>query len=300
MAIVKLHQEGLVKYTVSQNVDGLHLRSGIHSDQLAELHGNTNLETCTKCGAKYLRDFDTRTALAVFDHVTGRLCDDPSCRGQLIDSIINFGESLPTEELDRSFKEARKCDLCIVLGSSLRVSPAAEVPAIVARNGKKVVICNLQKTPLNPYCAMEIHAEIDDVMMGIMKRLGLEIPKFTIKRRLAVNISDGKICFQGLDATKDIPYSFLREMEVAFITTNDHGKDSVIKKVVLPREPYVTPLPQGVDDSFKVEIVLRFQGHYGEPDLAMTFKERFTSTDKTVYELSYEVRKGGPWKVTRK
>ena len=60
MAMVKLHEEGLVKFTISQNVDGLHRRSGIPPTELAELHGNTNLETCQQCGRQYFRDFETR------------------------------------------------------------------------------------------------------------------------------------------------------------------------------------------------------------------------------------------------
>lgn len=60
MALVQLHKEGVVKYTVSQNIDGLHRRSGLKRTNLAELHGNTNLETCEKCKRQYLRDFETR------------------------------------------------------------------------------------------------------------------------------------------------------------------------------------------------------------------------------------------------
>ena len=60
MAMVKLHEEGLVKFTISQNVDGLHRRSGLPASQLAELHGNTNLEKCQQCGRQYFRDFETR------------------------------------------------------------------------------------------------------------------------------------------------------------------------------------------------------------------------------------------------
>lgn len=60
MAIVQLQREGKVRFTVSQNVDGLHRRSGLGPAQLAELHGNTNLETCGKCKRQYLRDFETR------------------------------------------------------------------------------------------------------------------------------------------------------------------------------------------------------------------------------------------------
>ena len=60
MAIVKLHEAGQVKFTISQNIDGLHRRSGLGPTQLAELHGNMNLETCQKCHRQYLRDFETR------------------------------------------------------------------------------------------------------------------------------------------------------------------------------------------------------------------------------------------------
>jgi len=55
-------QEGLLKHLVSQNTDGLHRRSGIPTDKLSELHGNTNLEVCITCHKEYMRDFRVRNA----------------------------------------------------------------------------------------------------------------------------------------------------------------------------------------------------------------------------------------------
>lgn len=68
------------------------------------------------------------------DHKTTRKCDDPTCKGQLHDSIINFGENLPEKELNDGFKHSEIADLHIVLGSSLRVTPAADMPAATANN----------------------------------------------------------------------------------------------------------------------------------------------------------------------
>jgi NAD-dependent SIR2 family protein deacetylase len=143
MALVELQKRNLLKFIISQNVDGLHRRSGIPSDKIAELHGNTNLEQCKKCGKKYLRDFRTRNAMAVHDHATGRFCDDKKCNGELFDSIINFGEGLPELDMNLGFAHSAEADLCLVMGSSLRVSPACNMPELVGKNKKNLVIVNL-------------------------------------------------------------------------------------------------------------------------------------------------------------
>lgn len=111
MAFVSLLEAGLMKFLVSQNVDGLHRKSGVPAEKISELHGNTNLEKCKDCGKQYLRDFKVRNAKKAKAHKTGRLCDDPSCRGALRDSIINFGESLPEEDLDNGFNHAECADV---------------------------------------------------------------------------------------------------------------------------------------------------------------------------------------------
>lgn len=99
------------------------------------------------------------------DHKTGRKC---VCGGDLYDSIINFGENLPEWELDAGFENSYKADLCLAMGSSLTVTPAADMPAEVGKRKKNLVIVNLQKTPLDKYAKLKIHAFCDKVMEKLM------------------------------------------------------------------------------------------------------------------------------------
>ena len=124
MALVELMNRGKLHHIISQNVDGLHRKSGIAKDNITEVHGNTNLEICQKCGKDYMRDFRVRTANKATVHKTGRKCDNPKCAGELHDTIINFGESLRGEDIQRGMAEGLASDLMLCLGSSLRVSPA--------------------------------------------------------------------------------------------------------------------------------------------------------------------------------
>jgi NAD-dependent SIR2 family protein deacetylase len=79
----------------------------------------------------------------VHDHKTGNICDDPLCKGELIDTIINFNENLQEKDLDLGFGHSSVADLCLCMGSSLRVTPAASMPEMVFQKGGKVVIVNL-------------------------------------------------------------------------------------------------------------------------------------------------------------
>lgn len=103
LALVKLIEESILKFIISQNVDGLHRKSGVPATQIAALHGNTNLEKCLKCERTYMRDYRVRTASEVHEHKTGRYCDNLTCKGELIDSIINFKEPLRENELTMGY-----------------------------------------------------------------------------------------------------------------------------------------------------------------------------------------------------
>ena len=188
MALVKLCNENKLKFIISQNVDGLHRRSGIPSNKLSELHGNTNLEVCIKCNHYYLKDYHVRTSLIVDEHKTGRICTIQNCDGELKDTIINFGETLPMDELNKAEQNTNKGDICLALGSSLTVSPACNLAKEFGVNRKKdLVIVNLQRTNLDSKCSVRIFAKCDDVMRLLMKKLKLEIPEWRLVRYININ-----------------------------------------------------------------------------------------------------------------
>jgi mono-ADP-ribosyltransferase sirtuin 6 len=175
MALVGLVSSGVVKLVISQNVDGLHLRSGIPREKLAELHGNLFLETCEVCGWEYLRDFDVG---GISFQTTGRFCTRSGCGGALRDTLLDWDDSLPEADFLKAQTALGECDLCLCMGTSLRIRPASELPLISVRNGGKLVICNLQNTPKDRHAWMNIHAPVDDTMSGVMALLSIPIPPF--------------------------------------------------------------------------------------------------------------------------
>ncbi|CAF1210511.1 unnamed protein product [Adineta ricciae] len=292
MALVELQRRGILKCLVSQNCDGLHLRSGMNPKYLAELHGNMNLEICSKCDAKYLRDYDA--AAGRLDHLTGRRCDKPDCRGYLKDSIINFGENLPEEEITKAFTHAEKADLCLVLGSSLTVTPAADVPRRVGKRSQKLVIGNLQRTPLYSLATVNIHAFSDTIMQGLMERLGIPIPQWIVRRRVRVTretSSDGhnyEVLIEGRDPDKpNIPFSLFKTVEI-----KSDGKD--MKQIT--REPFLFELPK--DKIRPVNIQLHFFGHYNELPFDLKYEDAKHIPHEDEFYLFYNPMIG-QWKKTK-
>mmetsp|Transcript_10585 Transcript_10585/g.38917 ORF Transcript_10585/g.38917 Transcript_10585/m.38917 type:complete len:443 (+) Transcript_10585:219-1547(+) len=175
MALKALSDRGMLSYLSSQNVDGLHLRSGIARHLLAELHGNCFAERCASCGFEYVRDFELRS---VGFRATSRRCTIPTCRGRLHDQCLDWDNALPEAELKRTESEMRKADLVLCLGTSLQIRPACYLPLRCLRNGGRLVIVNLQKTPMDRKAHLVIHAKADEVMHFIMTQLAIPVPRF--------------------------------------------------------------------------------------------------------------------------
>lgn len=182
MALLKLVQENLVHYIVSQNVDGLHIKSGLPRSKISELHGNMFVEKCDRCETEYVR----RNAVTTVGlKKTGGLCERKRvrghCRGKLRDTILDWEDSLPYQDLVLAEDHSRKADLAICLGTSLQIQPSGNLPVLTVKNGGKLVVVNLQKTRHDKKATLVINHYVDKVMKELMDGLGLSIPSFTGK-----------------------------------------------------------------------------------------------------------------------
>ncbi len=150
-ALAKLEREGIVKSVITQNIDGLHQMAG--SKKVIELHGNTSVFYCERCG-KIHENNKVLTGTEV------PLC--VSCGGTVRPDVVLYGESLPADAFNEAERDIKKADLLIVGGTSLTVFPAASL--VAEYKGKHMVIINLSPTPYDEYADLVIRAPIDKVL----------------------------------------------------------------------------------------------------------------------------------------
>ncbi len=164
---VWLHERGRLLGVVTQNVDGLHQAAGLPVELLVELHGNAHQVRCLGCGWGCPRQ-EVQKRLEAGDLNP----DCPSCGGILKPATVAFCQPLPPEEIERAREMAAACDLCLVIGSSLTVYPAAYVPHWARSAGAKLAILNLEPTRLDDLCEVIVHApaaETCERMIHIME-----------------------------------------------------------------------------------------------------------------------------------
>lgn len=166
-AISKLASVGTLKFCITQNVDGLHRRSGLSRNKHAALHGCAFTETCVSCQTEHFRDQDVG---GMSFQPTGRVCGLEGCQGNLHDTLLDWEDALPEDDFERAELECDASDLVLCLGTSLRIEPAGSLPT----RAKQFVIVNLQITPKDDESALIIRAPVDEVMDYLMKHLGYE------------------------------------------------------------------------------------------------------------------------------
>tara|TARA_B100001971_G_scaffold114382_1_gene105296 strand:- start:117 stop:809 length:693 start_codon:yes stop_codon:yes gene_type:complete len=154
-AIAHLVQTGQIKTIITQNIDGLHQKSGIPDAQMIELHGNTTYCVCLECGTRHelqpiMQAFEADESLPI--------CRD--CDGIVKTATISFGQPMPVAEMESAKEVTLQSDLFISIGSSLVVYPAVNFPLLAKQNGANLVILNRVPTQLDAEADLVMHDEI--------------------------------------------------------------------------------------------------------------------------------------------
>jgi len=186
ISLVELQRLGKLRFLITQNTDNLHRRSGIRPEILAELHGNGQLMRCLGCDRLYARQ---EVGWDVKRWGPGYRTQEPmpgqpvcaACGGQLISSVVNFGDPMPQGELALAEEHARRCDLMLALGSSLTVQPAASLVGQALRSGARVVLVNRGKTPYDRKATLRVWTGIGEVIPPGVERAKRALEEHTGK-----------------------------------------------------------------------------------------------------------------------
>lgn len=162
-AVAKMVDGGRVSSVITQNVDGLHQKSGVPAETVIELHGNTTYAACLDCGERH----ELAPIKAAFE-ADGGLPVCRTCGGIVKAATISFGQPMPRDKMLRAEAESLNCDLFVAIGSSLVVHPAASLPEKARWNGATLVILNGEPTPLDALANIVLHRDIGTALAHVV------------------------------------------------------------------------------------------------------------------------------------
>ncbi|ETW98193.1 SIR2 family NAD-dependent protein deacylase [Candidatus Entotheonella palauensis] len=155
-ALARLESAGKLKAVVTQNIDDLHRKAG--SRTVYELHGHLREMTCMRC-----QQVDLAAPVISAFMADGNV-PRHHCGGFLKPNVIFFGELLPQQTYSASVTTLQHADVVVVVGSSMEVAPASELPLVALRRGAKLIIVNYDATPWDTRADVVIHADAAEVL----------------------------------------------------------------------------------------------------------------------------------------
>jgi NAD-dependent deacetylase len=162
-ALVALERRGKLHALISQNIDGLHQKAGSSKHLIVEIHGTIHEVVCLACGERAPME---RALMRVR---AGE--EDPACRscgGILKSATISFGQALVQEDLLRSERAAKSCDLMLAVGTTLSVYPIAAIVPLAKRCGAKLVIVNGEPTEMDELADAVVRGSIGELLPRLL------------------------------------------------------------------------------------------------------------------------------------
>lgn len=164
VALADLEKHNKLHAVITQNIDILHQKAG--ATNVIEMHGTLSTLTCTQCYCKFrYQDF-----LPAFLK-NGQLPHCNHCNALLKPDVILFGEQLPQKAWQRAQAEVRKCDLMLVIGSSLEVLPVAGLPMQAVDRGAHLIVINNSPTYISVRADINIYEDVAEIIPAIVKKV---------------------------------------------------------------------------------------------------------------------------------
>lgn len=168
-ALTQLQNKNLLSAIITQNIDGLHQKSG--SKNVIEMHGTIREGICLKCSKIFAMSEVADSFMQFKDDKNYKpTCE---CSGLIKPNVVLFGEQLPNEELHKCDELINKCECFIVVGSSLLVQPVCFFPEMAVGKGAKLIIVNMQPTPLDNLAEIIINDKLEIVLPEIVKNINI-------------------------------------------------------------------------------------------------------------------------------
>lgn len=163
--LAELEARGKVSAVITQNIDGLHQMAG--SQIVHEIHGSFRTGHCLSCRAKYeMARFYERIESGEIALPRCERCDSP-----VKPDVVLFGDLLPSEVWEQAVAVVMNCDLLLVLGSSLIVYPAAELPQVALASGAKLILVNREATEYDNLANVVVRTELGDFAREVLAGL---------------------------------------------------------------------------------------------------------------------------------
>ncbi len=161
--VINLNKENLL---ITQNIDGLHQRSGIQEHRIIEIHGNAIEAKCLNCEKK-AEILDFHSAIKT----NNPLPKCSNCNGIVKVATISFGQPMNESDMLKASKISSECELMIVMGSSLSVMPAGQIPNLAIQSGAKLVILNREETIYDAMADIVINDELKNICVKLIDKI---------------------------------------------------------------------------------------------------------------------------------
>ena len=159
-ALARLERIGVLRHTITQNIDNLHFVAG--SVAVTEIHGNRTKLRCIDCGARW--PFDE---FPLDEADLPPAC--PLCRGIVKGDTVLFGEAIPQAALAECYAQSEQADCMLIAGTSATVTPAAWFPQVVLERGGVLVEVNVDETPLSSLCEASLRGQAGVVLPALVE-----------------------------------------------------------------------------------------------------------------------------------